>query len=330
MAAENGCLCECRDKKDLSMENFMMAASVVVPIFIYMAVGMLVRKLGFLSADHFRALNNVLFHVFLPITLFCNIYSAESLASLKPALFAGVFLGLVAEFVILRLIVPGFVKEQKDMTAMVQGMYRSNFILFGTQIAAGLCNAEGAAAIAALSAVVVPTQNVLAVILFETGRGEKIGIGKLIADIFKNPLVDAGLIGVVFLGFQIPIPSLIAIPLERMGSMATPLALITLGGMLSFGSIAKHKLYLTAATIARLVLIPLLAVLVAVALGARGNTLVAVMAVFASPTAVASVPMAQNMGGNEELAGEIVAVSSLFSLLSLFLFSYILLGLGLF
>ncbi len=312
------------------MQSFMMAASVVVPIFIYMAVGMLIRKLGFFSSENFHALNSVIFHVFLPITLFCDIYSANLETSLKPGLFAGCILGLVIVFVILRLLMPRFVREPVDMATMVQGICRSNYVLFGSEIAASLCDAEGAAMIAALAAFVVPTQNILAVILFETSRGGKIRIGSLLADIFRNPIVDAGILGVIFAGFHIPVPGVVMTPLERLGSAATPLALVTLGGILSFGSILKHGRCLVAASACRLILIPLLAIAVAIALGVRGNGLVAVLAVFGSPTAVASVPMAQNMGGNEMLAGEIVASTSLGSLLTIFVFSFVLLRLGFF
>ena len=57
----------------------------------------------------------------------------------------------------------------------------------------------------------------------------------------------------------------------------------------------------------------------AIALGMRGDVLIALLAVFGSPTAVSSAPMAQAMGGNGELAGEIVAITSVCSIVSVFL-----------
>ena len=61
----------------------------------------------------------------------------------------------------------------------------------------------------------------------------------------------------------------------------------------------------------------------------RGDFLVALLAIYASPTAVASAPMAQEMGGNGTLSGEIVATTTTFSIVTIFLFVFGLSGLGL-
>lgn len=78
----------------------------------------------------------------------------------------------------------------------------------------------------------------------------------------------------------------------------------------------------------RLILVPAAAVAVAAALGYREVELVGILAVFGSPTAVASAPMAQSMGGNGELAGEIVATSSAACVVTMFLFIWALKTLG--
>ena len=64
-------------------------------------------------------------------------------------------------------------------------------------------------------------------------------------------------------------------------------------------------------------------------LGYRGAAMAALLAVFASPTAVASTPMAQTLGGNVKLAGEIVALTTAFSVITVFLFIAALSNLGL-
>lgn len=85
--------------------------------------------------------------------------------------------------------------------------------------------AVSVASIAALSAVVVPTFNILTVILFETARGGKVPARKLLTGIFMNPLVDAGILGIVVGLLEIRLPELLAEPLEKLGEAATPLAL---------------------------------------------------------------------------------------------------------
>ncbi len=306
-----------------------MSVTVVIPLCIYMFVGFLIRRFGIFSADHFRALNKMLFQVFIPFALFSDIYQADVGESLKPKVFAGVLLGIIAVYLVTWFIMSRTVKDKRDVSVLTQGIYRSNYVLFGSTIASHLCGQAGIATVSALAAFVVPLFNILAVILFETYRGEKINFGTLLINILKNPLVDAGLLGIFFGLLPFQIPDMILNPIIRMGNAATPMALVSLGGMLSMGSLIRDKKYIFIGTLGRLVIVPAAALSIAIFLGLRGDTLVAILAVFGSPTAVASGPMAQAMGGNGELAGEIVASTSICCVITIFLFVFGLLNLGL-
>lgn len=306
------------------MEALLPAAKVVVPLLVYMTIGGWIRKASIFSLENFKAQNRLVFRVFLPLTLFFNIYEADLGEVLRPGIFAFAFVFILLEFVVSWILFTRAIRDRADAASMIQGVYRSNFVLFGNVVSGSLCGEEGLALVAALSALVVPMVNILAVILFEVKRANNVNIPELIVSIFKNPLVDAGILGCVFKLFHIPFPAFLHEPLAALGDIATPLALVTLGGILSFGSMVKHRKYLVAAAAGRLVVVPFLALAAAVAAGYRGDELVAVLAIFASPTAVASTPMAQSMGGNGELAGEIVAVTSVCCIVTMFLFVFFL------
>jgi predicted permease len=53
-------------------------------------------------------------------------------------------------------------------------------------------------------------------------------------------------------------------------------------------------------------------------MGIRGIELATLMAMYAAPVASSSFPMAQELGGNAELAGEIVVITSLLSIATVF------------
>lgn len=307
------------------MENFTIAVAVVLPLIIYMAVGKLIEKLHILSQDNFKAMNGMIFRIFIPLTLFFNVYDADLKESINFELFLFIFTAIIVVFCITWIIVTKFVKEEKDASTLIQGIYRSNYVLFGNSIALSLGGQEGLAIVAALAAMVVPVFNILAVILFEVKHGGNVKISQIIYNIFKNPLVDAGVLGCIFNLLHISIPELMLKPLMNLADIATPLALVTLGGMLSFQSIASHKNYLFMAVMGRLVFVPVVVLAIAIWIGIRGDELIAVLAVFASPTAVASAPMAQSMGGNGNLAGEIVALTSIGCIFTLFVFVLVLL-----
>ena len=312
------------------MDSLKLALSVVLPLLIYILTGIFVRKTKILKEDHFRALNRMIFKIMIPLALFFSIYRADFRKAVDLPLFIACETGVLITFFVVRAIVFRSLREGAPVAAtLTQGIYRSNFVLFGVTIAGRLCDSDGVAVVAAMSAVIVPTFNILAVILFESIKGENVTAGKLILEIFKNPLVDAGLLGVAVGCLGIRIPGLIAEPLATLGDAATPVALVVLGGLLTAESVSSHRRCLIIATAGRLVLVPAAALSLAVLFGFRGADLVAVLAVFGSPTAVASTPMAQAMGGDVELAGEIVAFTTIFSILSIFLWVTLLSAAGL-
>ncbi len=308
------------------MGNFLLAVKVVLPLLIYMTVGLLVRRRGIFSTEQFRALNRMTFRIFMPLTLFFNIYEAELEEAVRPDMFLFAIAFILLQYTVAWIVFTKSIKSKPDCATMIQGVYRSNFVLFGNVITASLCGESGLALVAGLAALVVPLFNILAVVLFEIKRENELDVVHMIINIFKNPLVDAGILGCIFKVFNIPFPALLQQPLSTLGDIATPLALMSLGGMLSLGSIINHRKYLAAAVTGKLILIPVAALGTAILLGYRGDALVAVLAIFASPTAVASTPMAQAMGGNGELAGEIVAATSVCCILTIFLFVLFLSG----
>lgn len=310
------------------MEYFMLAVSVVLPLFVYMLVGVLIKHLGILGEENLKAVNRMIFNIMIPLALFFSVYRADLKSAVKPGLYVYVWVSVIAVFGLVWVFLRRCRLDGAVTATMVQGMFRSNFVLFGVTIAASLCDERGVASIAALSAIVVPTFNILTVILFETARGGKVPVGKLLIGIFMNPLVGAGVLGIAVGLLEIRLPELVAEPLEKLGEAATPLALVVLGGLLSAKSISGHRYHLAVAALAKLVVIPFVTVCLGILAGFRGNDLVAVLAVFASPTAVASTPMAQAMGGDGKLAGEIVAVTSVGCILTMFLWVFVLAGVG--
>ncbi|MBQ6361892.1 MAG: AEC family transporter [Lachnospiraceae bacterium] len=306
------------------MDSFFTACKVVVPLIIYMGIGCAVRTGGILTRDQMRAFNVLVFKVLLPISLFFNVYQVNLADAVDPLLFLSCFFGMIL-FSIMTWLLSGMIAETPaDRATITQGAFRSNYVLYGGSIAAVLCSEAGNAVIAALTAIIVPTINILSVIYFEKARGGKLNIRRTLTEILKNPLVIGGFAGLLGSAVGLKLPEMLSFPLKQLTGATTPLALVMLGGILAVNSLKKHKTMLLYAVFMRLLCIPLTAVIISVLLGMRGDQLVAVIAVFASPTAVASAPMAQVMGGNGDLAGEIVATTTIVSIVTIFAFVYVL------
>lgn len=301
------------------MNNLYLSFSVVLPLFCMMALGTFLRYTGLFNEEFLKRLNTVCFKVFLPLTLFMNIYNSDfySLFSWKLILFALACVG--AAFIVLMISVPLLVKDQKSRGVVIQGIFRSNFILFGVPIASSLYGSGNTGTTAILLSFVIPVFNLLSVIALETFSGRKSTKTALLKEIAKNPLILGSLLAFLFVLTGVKLPEMIEGTISQIAAAATPLALIVLGGSNRFQNISKYKKMLTVSVIGKLLIMPAVFLPVSIYMGFRGMELAALMAMFSSPTAVSSFTMAQNANANHELAGQIVVIDSALSIFTIFL-----------
>ena len=107
------------------------------------------------------------------------------------------------------------------------------------------------------------------------------------------------------------------------------MALVILGATLEFGSVRGNKKYLAIGIIGKTVVVPLVMIPIAVLLGFRDISLLAITILFAAPTAVSSFTMAEAAGHDGELAAQQVVFSSVVSLFTVFLWIFALRSMGL-
>ncbi len=238
--------------------------------------------------------------------------------------------GILGTFLLGMLIVPRFVKDRPKIGVMVQGMFRSNVALFGIPIVSAISGDAGVGMISLLIAIGVPLFNVLAVIALEMYREEKVSIKKILKGIATNTIIISCLLGLLFNLATIQIPELIFGVVEDISAVTTPLSLVSLGASLSFGSFKSMLPHLSAVVLARLIVVPLIMVTIGIMVGLRDASLAALTAYSAAPTAVSAFTMAQVMGGDSVLAGRIVVFTSTLSILTVFLFVFIINELGYF
>ena len=309
------------------MENFLLAFNVVFPIFLTMMLGVILNKFKMVDEHSLNIINSLIFRVFMSTLLFLNIYNIGDLSALSTdnfKLLAYAFIIILIVLFIAWLFYMPKVKDKKKLSVLIQGVYRGNFVLFGLAIVDSIYGKEGLATVSLLTIVVIPTFNVLAVIILEYYSGREISKLKLIKQVFKNPLIIAALSSIFLLVFKIKIPKPIYKTLEDISKITTPLAFIVLGAELKFGNMLKNIKYLVSINILRLIGNPLITIGIGKILGFQGIELVALLSMSACPTAVSSYTMAKEMNADGDLAGEIVATTSLLSIFTIFIWVLIL------
>lgn len=318
------------------LENLLFSVNAVLPIFLLVGLGWLLKKTSFLPDAFYSGSEKLVFKIGLPCMLFLSVAEStvDNLANNLPlVLFCSA--SVVVAFLLLVLVVPLFVKDNDKRGAFIQGAYRSNFGILGLPLAANLFGNEGTATAAILMPAAIIFFNVLAVVILtvyapsDLKKKPSVLARDIAVSVMTNPLIIAVVLGLPFLFLNIELPLFVSKTANDLSDTVTALALISLGaGFRKESLVSKVKYSVTAASI-KTALLPTLAVFFAYLCGFRGVQLGLVFILFGSPTAVSSYIMAKSMKSDHEMAGQILLLSTLMCLFTLFFGIFLLRSVGL-
>lgn len=300
------------------MENVILSFKIVFPLFAMIALGYSIKCFGMWDDDLLKRVNKIVFKVFFPFHLFNSVYHTDLASTLNKRLMIFSVVCVLIQLIVVWTLVPFFVKNNARRGAIIQGMFRSNMVLFGIPVTAALFGQENVGAAALVIAVVVPIYNAMAVVVLEIYRGGRVSVRKIVVGIITNPMVVGTLAGLAALLLGVRLPGVIEGTISDIAKATTPLALMILGGSFKFAAMGANKKALTAVVLVRLLISPAVFLSAAIALGFRGVELAVLLSVFAVPTATSSFTMAQQMDSDSELAGQIVVFTTLLSVLTIF------------
>lgn len=120
------------------MENLILSLNVVLPLFLTMALGYFLKLIGMFDKKLLDSMNNLVFKAFLPILLFNNIYKTNLEGALNVKLLSFAFLAVIGTFLVVTFLVPLIEKDNRKRGVMIQGMFRSNFVIFGLTVASAM------------------------------------------------------------------------------------------------------------------------------------------------------------------------------------------------
>ena len=305
--------------------DLIFSANVVVPIFLLIILGYFLTRIKLWDEHFLKIANQVCFKCLLPVLLFYNVATANifEVFNLKLIIYACLCACLLCG--ILFLIVPFFIKDKKRRGVMIQGTFRSNFLLFGVPLGLSIGGNEGAVLAAVVASFYVPVINMLSVIsLYAFSESENKNLKSALLGIVKNPLIIGGVSGLIFslirnsVGFEIP--TMLDTTLFNIKSAATPIAFLVLGGDLKFGNLLRNIKTSISSVLGKVVLIPAVMLSISALIGFNKLEMAILIAIFATPNAVSSYAMARNYEADYELAGEIITLGTILSIFTMFVF----------
>ena len=315
------------------MENIIVSFNVIAPVFFLMVLGyLLVNYTSLVDRKLTKQANAIVFKIFLPCMLFYNVYQsdigAEIHSRIKLCIWAAG--GLLILFVLLCLIVPKVVKQENQQGVVIQGIFRSNYVIFGVAVVQNMYGAKSTTTAAILSAILVPMYNFLAVVALSIfGEKRETDWKKIILDIVKNPLIISSVLGIIFSLLGIRLPTAVDTTVQDLAKLSTPIAFMILGGDLDFSKVKGNLKVASVVLTIKLVILPLIMIPMIVMMGYRDADLLSGLLAYQTPVAVSSYIMAQQAGADGQLAGQLVVFSSVLSIFTLFVTILILRTIGL-
>lgn len=301
------------------INHLIFAIGVTGPIFILLLLGVFLRRIAWVDPQFIDTGSRLVFKFTLPILIFMSISKVELKNFNGSDLILYIILGNLLVFTLLLLIARISIKDSTDRRMFVHGGYRANAAIIGLSYINNAFGEQGLALGAIMTSFIIILYNILAVLLLTQKDAEvnrKESALRFMKSIATNPLILASICGIIFSELELSLPLPIAKTGQLIAGMTLPLALICTGGTLNFHQLRQKSRLTWASTLAKLVFAPLVMTLGACLLGFSSLEIGVTFLLSSSPTAVVSYIMAKNMGGNAILAANIIATTSLCSVVT--------------
>lgn len=317
------------------IEAIVFAITIVLPNLALMGLGFFMRTRGEASQSFIDQSSNFVFNYCLPCLLFFSVVDSKVDYGKQITLIVAGILVTFILFIGAEIYAKRFVSRPVDQGVFVQGIFRSNMAIIGLATVANAYGERGLSIGAVYMGVVTILFNILAVITLSR-------VSKSVADtwvsrstmivkkLFTNPLIIALLSAFVYKALPLPpITGVIHTIGDLLAAVALPLALICAGASIDLKSMLHPSGLSMQASIGRIVVAPLIAIAVGLSFGLTSVHMGVLFLMAASPTAAASYVMAKAMGGNDVLAANILAFTTVVGMFGMAIGAAILRALGL-
>ena len=290
---------------------FLQTLNITAPVFAMLFLGVLFKRIDWINDNFIKTASALVFNACMPCLLFLGIYHADLHAALKP--------GLLVYFVVVTF--AGFAmawgmaiwrSPVEDRGVYTQGAFRGNNGVIGLALAGSMYGDYGISLGSILAGLVIVLYNSLSVVVLSIySPNIKSDPFSILKNILVNPLIISVLVAVPITWFQVPLPNWALTSADYLAQMTLPLALICIGGTLSFAVLRTSGPLAISASSVKMLLLPLVGTFGAWLLGFRGAELGILFLYIGAPSASVGYVMVRASGGNYQLAAAIIVITTL-------------------
>ena len=328
---------------DSIMDSLIYSLNATVPVFVVIVVGYLLKRIGWINQGFIEASNKINFKVTLPALLIQDMENILKSAHQIPIITVFmekfelgyvIFCAVATTISILTMwfLARIFMKDKSIIGEFVQASYRSSAAVLGAAFILNIYSDTGMVPLMIIGA--VPLYNIFAVIILtvecpEKGAGQSKTLSSTLKGIATNPIILSIVAGVVLSVLNVHFPKMLDNTISNFSKMATPLALIAIGGSFEFGKALQKIKPAVIATAMKLVGWALVFLPIAIWLGYRDAKLMAIVIMLASPATPSCYIMSKSMHSEGTLTSSVIVLTTMCSAFTITAIIYILRAMGL-
>jgi len=290
------------------------------PVFALILAGNLLKRRHYTTESFLKVSDRLVYFIFFPAMLFWKIGGNPHDLPDESLFYAAVIIAVVAVYLLSTTFIFIGKVESYQAGSFSQSCYRFNTFI-GVAVMMSAFGEEGVRRFGILIGVIVPLINFLSVSTLIWFGGKPVSawnqLSQTVRALLTNPLVLGCVGGIIYGRFISGFPAFLDNTLRLASYVTLPLALLSVGGVLSLSGLRTHLRLSLAAAVFKLLLLPAIGFLCLKALGVTGRSFQIDMVFFALPTSTALYILSSQLNSDTELASTAIALSTLLSIFSL-------------
>ena len=298
----------------------MIVLESLFPIFLLLLFGAYLKHRGLTDAVFLATADKLIYYFFFPVMLFWKIGGATFQDGIDWNFCIAALSTIAAMFVLSTAAIILFRITAFQSGSFSQSCYRFNTYI-GVAVILNSLGTEGMKHFGVLIGLAIPLINIFAVSILIWFSGRDLTVRRrmtfLIMALIGNPLILACLAGIIYSRLFGHFPVFIDNALRLVSMAALPLALISIGGTLTFAGIREHYRVALLGSIIKLAVQPIAGYGFLLLFGVEGIAFRVAMIFFALPASTAIYVLSSQMNSDTNLASSAIVLSTVLSFVSL-------------
>jgi predicted permease len=282
----------------------------IVPVFVLLLGGVLARRWGLVDDVSAAGLNRLVANFALPALLLAKVGTSPIQQSLSVRLMVVTTALTVVVGLVGLLLARVWQLPLAQRGVLAQAALRGNIAYVAFPIVLAAHGDTGLRLAAVTAAALIPCMNLVSVLVLESNRGHRISVLRLAIRVLANPLVAATLVGLVAASMHWQPWRWLGDTLKILGDFALPGALLALGSQLTLRRARGLWRPAGAALVLKMAVLPAAGLVSLRMIGASPLETAVGVLLLAAPTAVASYSVAADLGGDTNLAGTCILLTT--------------------